>query len=54
MSSKREKKAREAKEAIFTAAAKVVGRVGYAKATMAATKASSSGIRLSWICDISR
>lgn len=42
MSSKREKKARETKEAIFTAAAKVVGRVGYAKATMAAIAAEAN------------
>ena len=42
MTSKREKKARETKEAIFTAAAKVVGRVGYAKASMAAIAAEAN------------
>ena len=42
MSGKREKKARETKEAIFTAAAKVVGRVGYAKASMAAIAAEAN------------
>lgn len=42
MSSKREMKARETKEAIFTAAAKVVGRVGYAKASMAAIAAEAN------------
>lgn len=42
MSSKREKKARETKEAIFNAAAKVVGRVGYAKASMAAIAAEAN------------
>jgi AcrR family transcriptional regulator len=36
MSSKKEQRARETREAIFAAAAKVVGRVGYAKASMAA------------------
>lgn len=38
---KREQKARETKEAIFAAAAKVVGRVGYAKASMAAIAAEA-------------
>ena len=42
MSSKREKRAREAREAIFTAAAKVVGRVGYGKASMAAIAAEAN------------
>lgn len=42
MSSKREKKAREAKEAIFAAAAKIVGQVGYGKATMAAIAAEAN------------
>ena len=42
MSSKREKKARETKEAIFNAAARVVGRVGYAKASMAAIAAEAN------------
>lgn len=39
---KREKKARETKEAIFTAAARVVGRVGYAKASMAVIAAEAN------------